>query len=118
MNTNVEVFYYTFSLFISSIFILVNVFTNETYVQQPPQNNEPLRVRIIRSHLNFKKINKNYFTNNEMCCICLTDFNDNINKDAVYMTKCHHFYHKKCIKDWICSGNNQSYKCPMCLGHM
>ena len=119
MNSGITVFYYIFTIFMSSIFIFINIVTRET-IPRRLRNVEPMRIRIINRNTNikFKKIKKTYFQQNEVCCICLDEFNDNNDENIVYMSKCNHFYHKNCITTWIRSGNNQSFKCPMCLGDM
>ena len=44
---------------------------------------------------------------NERCPICLEDYNIG---DTLNELICNHFYHKKCINNWIISNNN----CPIC----
>jgi len=44
---------------------------------------------------------------NERCPICLEDYNIG---DILNELICNHFYHKKCINNWIRSNNN----CPIC----
>ena len=44
---------------------------------------------------------------NERCPICLEDYNIG---DILNELICNHFYHKKCINNWIISNNN----CPIC----
>jgi len=44
---------------------------------------------------------------NDRCPICLEDYNIG---DTLNELICNHFYHKKCINNWIISNNN----CPIC----
>lgn len=77
-----------------------------------------LRRRTDTLTFKFNTIDNNYFTNEEVCSICLSQLNDIENNIPVYQTKCNHFYHKECIDSWIHSHNLQSFKCPLCLEQM
>ena len=69
-------------------------------------------------HFNFDIIENTFFTNDEVCSICLSDLNDLESNYKIYRTKCNHFYHQECIDHWIHSHNFQAYKCPLCLENM
>ena len=51
-------------------------------------------------------LNENYH-DNDRCPICLEDYNIG---EILNELICNHFYHKKCINNWIKSNNN----CPIC----
>ena len=41
------------------------------------------------------------------CTICLEEFIEN---EKIYGLKCNHYYHKKCIDDWL----KKRQTCPLC----
>ena len=51
-------------------------------------------------------LNENYH-DNDRCPLCLEDYNIG---EILNELICNHFYHKKCINNWIKSNNN----CPIC----
>ena len=65
-----------------------------------------------------EKITDGKMVENEMCCLCLEDFNPNElvlgvgkNRMKVVRLPCKHMYHTKCIRTWITS---RTSKCPYC----
>jgi hypothetical protein len=62
------------------------------------------------SQIDKKTISYEELLNNDEdndCTICLEEFN---NDEEIIKLKCNHFFHSKCIDDWI--KKNQS--CPLC----
>ena len=63
---------------------------------------------VIIKNIKIKEYTLNENNNdNETCPICLEDYNIG---DTLNELICNHFYHKKCINNWIISNNN----CPIC----
>ena len=74
-----------------------------------------------RDDENWRRINQNNYNNlieskikadklneeNKQCVICIEDFKDN--DDAIFLP-CFHFFHSKCIKEWL----NKTDNCPLC----
>lgn len=54
---------------------------------------------------------KNFVNYYGQCPIC---WDDMLDTDSVY-TKCHHIYHKTCIKKWL---NNEVDNCPICRSQL
>lgn len=44
--------------------------------------------------------------NNDICSICLDDTKNSVN----YKTQCNHYFHKKCLDEWLI----KSKTCPIC----
>lgn len=67
-----------------------------------------------RIKINQKNI-KIYNLDERICCICLDDFHvkcENHRKCCKkgYQLHCNHFFHKKCISEWL----KTKAKCPLC----
>jgi|LakMenEpi03Aug12_release.lakeMendotaPanAssembly.Ray.scaffolds.fasta_scaffold09607_7 RING-finger-containing ubiquitin ligase len=43
-----------------------------------------------------------------LCSICMDDYKE---EDKIIILKCNHYYHEKCIENWLC---NQKVTCPIC----
>jgi len=71
-------------------------------------NTTPLQedVKIVIKEEDFNKIEIINNVNDVNCSICCDEIKDNAIK-----LKCNHYYHKDCIKKWLC---NYSNKCPNC----
>jgi len=56
------------------------------------------------------KYNYQLFSDAEECAICWSNYSE---QDEIVKLKCNekHFYHTKCIENWIKAGKNT---CPMC----
>lgn len=66
------------------------------------------------THFPFNVVKKNTIKDADVCPICYEKLNDDEFNDKVYLTKCHHMYHKNCIIQWINSNNTLSFNCPLC----
>ena len=53
------------------------------------------------------KYSNKFIQNDSMCLVCLSDIEQNTQN---YMISCGHYYHKKCISDWLDKKKN----CPLC----
>ena len=69
-------------------------------------NNIQEDVKIVVKEDDFNKLEYVTDLNNVNCSICC----DKIEEPAIKL-KCNHYYHKDCIKEWLC---NYSNKCPNC----
>jgi hypothetical protein len=69
-------------------------------------NNQPL---ITTSSDPVILIKKKYENTGDMdeCPVCLEKYNEN---EELIELDCHHYYHEKCIKDWLKKNRN----CPIC----
>ena len=78
----------------------------DTSIQNQNQKRTISNLRKIFGEINFTK---NILDKNEQkkCSICLEDFK--IGTKIIYLP-CFHFYHSKCIEQWIKNSN----KCPLC----
>ena len=63
-------------------------------------------IKIVIKEEDFNKLEYVENVNNINCSICC----DCIDNNAIKL-KCNHYYHKDCIKEWLC---NYSNKCPNC----
>lgn len=50
------------------------------------------------------------FPKNLVCCICL----DRIPEKDTFQSECLHYYHKKCLSNWMGSKQKMAKCCPMC----
>ena len=57
--------------------------------------------------INITEENKEEFKEKD-CNICLEQFNTN---NELKVLPCNHFFHKDCIKEWLC---NEKVNCPIC----
>lgn len=48
----------------------------------------------------------------EPCAICLDDYSP---KQYIKILPCLHYYHKHCIRQWLCE---RETTCPMCRSHV
>jgi hypothetical protein len=63
------------------------------------------------SQKNFCKLEEKNIINNEeknKCPICIEEYKEN---EITLVLPCKHYFHKDCIKDWLCKF---SKKCPVC----
>lgn len=60
---------------------------------------------------NIKYIILNEIINDDDCSICLDEYKIG---DEIYITKCNHKFHKKCIIKYIEYNNNYIFSCPLC----
>jgi len=100
-----------------SVYLLSRNFHKMCYRVNNRNNNEPLIVQrvtngpvITISPEPVILMKKNYTTDiedMESCPVCLDKYNED---EELVELDCHHYYHEKCIKDWLI--NNRS--CPMC----
>lgn len=82
--------------------------------QQQQQHIQTTTIQyIIEYHI--VKLSEN---DNKNCVICLSELNDIESQSEVIKTKCNHYYHKQCIKDWIDSDNELHLNCPLCLNNL
>ena len=84
--------------------------TNNDYLNNLEYFND---IKIILDETKFNNLKCNYFKELSLndyneCLICIDQFND---EDIVVKIKCNHFFHKNCIKSWLCEESN---KCPIC----
>ena len=65
---------------------------------------------MILSSLTRTQYDPNTFQHESNCVICLVDYEPN---DMVTQLRCddRHYFHTKCVEDWIKQGNN---RCPYC----
>lgn len=71
--------------------------------------------QIIVKRVEFYIVKKEEIQNNNTCCICLNELNNIENPNNVVKTKCNHYYHDNCIKEWLLSDNALCFQCPLCL---
>ena len=50
----------------------------------------------------------------EFCSICLMPFYEGDSSENVVRTTCNHFFHEKCLKEWLAKKRS----CPMCRGRL
>lgn len=100
--------------------LLTSLFTNfNEFIEEQLQNYGDLEdVKVILSEEEFENLNRvtdKSLIENKQCNICLEDLKDDEmikdNKLNLIQLKCHHIYHKDCIKEWL---TKQSTKCPSC----
>ena len=93
-----------------------NIFNNQLNNQLNQRNNQmnnQLNNQLYKNLNNKNKQNILKFRNNKECSICLNGLNNNNknnDKSVVYLDKCKHKFHKKCIKKW----SRRVKKCPIC----
>lgn len=56
-------------------------------------------------------VGKSKFNESDNCCICLDEFVNTDESEAIIKTKCNHYYHASCIYSWL----YHSQECPLCL---
>ena len=75
----------------------------------------------IRSLLSRRRRRKNIYLHptrrfpDEDCTICLDSLSSPENNDIVVRTRCNHYFHKECLKDWIHTDNDLNLNCPLCV---
>ena len=91
-------------LFIVGVFVLIFV------MRFKDQSRKKYGSMIVLKSLQRTKFNRSLFRTEDECIICWNEYTEN---DDVVQLKCNdkHFFHSKCIEDWIKAGNNT---CPMC----
>lgn len=47
----------------------------------------------------------------DVCAICLEEL---MEKDTLYETICSHFFHDKCIREYVNHLNKRTFNCPKC----
>ncbi len=109
-------YFFINSAFILLIFISFATSTCCKYNVVRNERNER-NERLLRNHIlssennseNIEKIEVKYDNNfyDKECTICLEGFVEN---ELLYKLKCHHYYHKNCIDDWLSKKNT----CPLC----
>ena len=83
------------------------------HCQYYSHNNQRLITNNNQSEINIEDIEKTLIKFNDeehtekTCSICLDEY---LNNDELFKLMCNHYYHKKCIIDWLT--NNSS--CPLC----
>ncbi len=68
-------------------------------------------VKVVLTNDEFNKISKEYKIDKSIhkdCTICMEVLCEN---ESVNILPCGHYYHKECIKTWLC---NENVKCPIC----
>lgn len=81
----------------------------EEYYENIEEQDQQVKKSIkefIRSNTNITKY-KESVNGQKECIICLEEFKDNQN---IRILQCMHYFHKKCIDDWL----NKSVNCPEC----
>lgn len=91
---------------------IVNIF-NQTINEQIEQEFEDVKVTLTPeqfSQLKCEKICDDNIDryNNKSCNICMDNYN--INEEITFLV-CNHYFHKDCIKNWLC---NEKVTCPVC----
>ena len=69
-------------------------------------NNSQEDVKVVVKEEDFNKLEEIEEVIDVNCSICC----DKVDKNSIKL-KCNHYYHKDCIKEWLC---NYSNKCPNC----
>lgn len=65
---------------------------------------------MILASLSRTQYDPQVFQHEKQCIVCLVDYTEN---DMVTQLRCdeRHYFHTKCIEDWVKQGNN---RCPFC----
>ena len=50
----------------------------------------------------------------DFCSICLMPFYEGDSSENVVKTTCNHFFHEKCLKEWLAKKS----RCPLCRGRL
>ena len=79
----------------------IQIYTNDY------DNINTLQVRIIDMYMD---VYSDDFPYSERCSICLEDFDLSNNSAVVKTTHCSHYYHEKCLKEWLVI----RHTCPNC----
>ena len=89
--------------------VTYDMFWNYLVIFSQRINNYNHQVTLLRS-ISKVKYRTGFYHYQKDCIICWDVFR---NKEYVSILNCHnqHFFHTKCIKDWIRKGNNS---CPLC----
>jgi len=68
------------------------------------------QVPMILASLSRTQYDPQVFQHEKQCIVCLVDYTEN---DMVTQLRCdeRHYFHTKCIEDWVKQGNN---RCPFC----
>ena len=105
---------FTFLFFISTVCISIFCRGNGSYPDSIERSRRNRNTTNIESPLlNPDDVEKKELTytnetySDKECTICLEDFNEN---EKIYGLKCNHYYHKKCIDDWL----KKHQTCPLC----
>ncbi|MBG02262.1 MAG: hypothetical protein CL470_08335 [Acidimicrobiaceae bacterium] len=69
------------------------------------RNDEEMNIELIDKVK--KKTTEYQKKEGEICSICLEDFQQ---KEKIIILECYHYYHSKCITEWLESNNS----CPLC----
>ena len=92
-------------------YLLNNTLDNSTFTDL----NELDDVKITLSKEQFETFEKKKFSELKdkskgaiNCSICMDDYKE---EDQIVILKCNHYYHEKCIENWLC---NQKVTCPIC----
>ena len=113
MELNSTFFFVDIALFSLCIYSLYKFtkcyFSNIYHVHDDTSPNQRLITisenPIILTKIKYKCDEEN--NNNEQCSICLDEFIEN---ETLFQLNCQHYYHEKCLKDWLKKNRN----CPIC----
>jgi hypothetical protein len=95
-------FLFTILFFYNTLLLFINY---KRYILFIKKNNNLINITI-----NDVVINIYDFSDNDICSICLDNYN--IENNGCKMKKCTHIYHINCIKTWFESSKTLS--CPLC----
>ena len=91
---------------ICTLCIIIAIYANYQECKKR-KNNKPYKKKIYTIDNTENDANINY----SICSICLEDFEIG---DVISELKCEHYFHKKCIKQWL----NVNNTCPNCRNNV
>jgi len=91
---------------LNEIYLLAYFITKVMYLYKKYYENEN-KIKLIDKNTKIYKYDKN---ETNTCAICIEDYQNN---DKIRELNCKHFYHQKCIDNWLFG--KRKLTCPLCV---